>query len=110
MAVRKRDIAVSTSGVDLDLGGCELGKRLPLLVEFLSESRYADGSPRVLPTLTLFVEPGLLKACLNDRDQSMVAFVTGSSLLGLLEALETGLEADSLDWRQSGQSTRKRRG
>jgi hypothetical protein len=78
-----------------------LAERLPSLIEFLTEPQYEDGSPRELPTLTLFAESGCLKAALNDRDGGRVAFVTAVSLEALFEALEEGLVFGNLDWRQS---------
>lgn len=87
---------------------CALTERLPSLIEFLSLPQYEDGTPRELPTLTVFCEPGCLKAALNDRDGGRVAFVTAVSLEGLLVALEEGLAFSSLDWRpsRSGKSRR----
>lgn len=101
MAIRKRDIALGegTAPAKLNLG--VWGKTYPTLWEFLSLDKYDDGSPRRLPTITIFLGPDGLQACLNDRDQSLAAFVTSVSLEGLWQALEKGLKEDSLDWRRS---------
>jgi len=108
MALKKRDQAVEGPGGDNPVTQCRLAERLPLLIEWLGSARYEDGSIRVLPSMTIFVEPGCLKACLNDRDQSLVAFLSAGSLTGLLDALEAGLAEDSLDWRVANQGYKKK--
>jgi hypothetical protein len=75
--------------------------RYPALVEFLTAAVWPDGSPRAPGTLTLFCEAGAWKACLNDKDQSLVSFCTAPSPSQLLLALEGGLETDNLDWRST---------
>jgi len=83
----------------------------PDLALFLWSDQWPDTqAPRKTGTMTFFVEQGRWKACLNDRDASMVAFATDDTFLGLLELLNTGLEQDSLDWRKagSGGNSRKR--
>ncbi len=46
-----------------------------------------------------FAEGGKLKACLVDRDQNLVAFVSADGWQLLLEAIEEGLQDGRLDWR-----------
>lgn len=78
---------------------CKLAERFPTCWEFLALLTWEDGQSRVPGTVLLFSDAGTFKACLNDRDASMSAFVSGSTLTGLLEAMEKGLLAGSLDWR-----------
>jgi hypothetical protein len=73
----------------------------PALSEYLTLEEWEPGKPRKTSTIVWFVEQGLLKACINDRDASQVAFVSAESLTGLWEALEEGLAMNSLDWRFS---------
>jgi len=108
MALRKRDAAIVESQDQGALARCRLAEAFPQLIEFLVATRYEDGSPRVLPSLTIFYDAAALKACLNDRDQGLVAFISAASLTGLLEALEAGLSDDTLDWRLSQTSSSKR--
>ena len=108
MALRRRDQSIERNGSVGSVMACALAGRLANLFEFLCAEEYEDGSPRVPGTLTVFREGNMLKGCLNDRDQSLVAFVSASSFTGLLEALDAGLQADDLDWRVSGQKGKKR--
>lgn len=84
-------------------------KSWPYLIEYLTLTRYDDGSPRETATLTIFVHDGQLKASLNDRACSRVGFLTVRSLEGLLSDLEAKLQADDLDWRPSNKPQGKRR-
>lgn len=91
------------------LGGCVFASGHPRLHEFLSCAVYDDGSARKTGTLLVFVDSGLLKACLSDRDVSQVAFASANSMAGLLEALEGGLLEESLDWRVAGGGKQRKR-
>lgn len=80
------------------------------LLEFLFAEAYPDGTERKTGTLLIFADEGRLKACLSDRDQMLVGFVTGGSLMELLAAAEAALRQDSVDWRASRENGRRRRG
>jgi len=73
--------------------------RWPLLASHLFDLKYEDGSPRLTSTLMLLGEHGVVKACLNDREEARSAWVSGRTVDETLGALEVGLMADSLDWR-----------
>ena len=98
--LRRRDEARADGAPPGGFVGDELAASLPCLWEHLSEGRYPDGSNRKLSTLTLFCDAGVVKVCLNDRDQGLTAFASGPGLQGALVALEMGLAKDSLDWRK----------
>lgn len=71
----------------------------PALLEYLSVETWADGRARTTSTVLIFYDTGACKACLNDRDNGRVAFVSAGSPETVLAALERGLEDDTLDWR-----------
>jgi hypothetical protein len=74
-------------------------KKYPTLCEFLGATVWPDGAGRETGSVSLFVEGGAWKAAVNDRDASMSAYVTKTTLEGILDAIEGGLLKDSLDWR-----------
>lgn len=80
----------------------------PCLGWFMTALKYDDGVRRQLPSLSLFLNDGRLTACLNDKDNSRSAFVSGDSLASVLGALEAGLEADSLGWRPAKAFSKKK--
>lgn len=90
----------------------KLSRAYEALLTHIVATTWPDGSERQGSSLTLFVDEGALKACLNDKGNDLVAFVSAESLEGLLGALEAGLREDKLDWRPSRASgaARKRRG
>jgi hypothetical protein len=93
-----------------DVQGCAFAAVYPCLHEWLTLTRWEDGSARVPASLTLFFDDGRVKACLSDREQQRVAFVAGWTFSAVLEALEEGLVAHSLDWRPArGRSDQKGR-
>lgn len=103
-SVLKRRTASGGDGQSPDgLGVCPVLDPLPGVREMLVETRYPDGQPRQTSTLLLFVEAGVVKACLRDRDQGQSAWSSGVSVIDALEALEAGLQADTVQWRADGQ-------
>ena len=90
-------------------GGADLGadsvatgdewEEYPALLEFLASTVWPEGGVRQPGTLLVFVDEGRLKACLSDRAQGLVAFVSGCGLVGLLRAAEALLRDDTADWR-----------
>lgn len=74
-------------------------KRHPTLVEYLSCSAWDDGSERERSTLSVFIEEGRVKVCLNDREFERSLYASGDTLAGVLAALEKALAADACEWR-----------
>lgn len=108
MGIARREKSSVESGAASIGEACSIMIRYPHLWEFLTASTFEDGSARTLPSMTLFGDGRLLKACVNDKAEGTVAFVTGTTLQTILEALEEGLAGDCLDWRRSVGGGKKR--
>lgn len=80
----------------------------PALGEFLTETKYPDGKSRETSTITVFVQDGMVKVCLNDRDQGRVLFRAGEDVVTALQALEDALTGDDADWRAAAGKGRRR--
>lgn len=78
-----------------------LSELTPTLLEYLRDEQYADGTPRERATLTVFVEGGLCKVCLNDRQEGATAWASAGSLEDVLSLLEDRLAKGSAEWRRS---------
>lgn len=77
----------------------DLAKRLPGLLGWMGEVTDEAGHARQTGTLLLFAEAGMLKACLKDRQEGLMCFITASTLAGILEIADEGLRTGGLDWR-----------
>ena len=77
----------------------EFKAQFPTLFEFIGCTKYDDGSPRKTATLLCFVEAGLLKVCLNDRDVLRQAFISARTFTEALSMLDDQLSQDSVEWR-----------
>ncbi len=100
MALKRRVVTSDGSGQPLaSYASCKLAERFPTLWEFLTLSLWPDGTERCTGTMTLMAEGGMVKAALNDRDVSASCFVSGKTFTSLLEAIEKGLDGESLEWR-----------
>ena len=74
----------------------------PALFDYMCVTKYGDGSPRKTSTLLSFCEDGVFKICINDRENSRSAFVSGRSFEEALDVLETALDSDTVEWRHKG--------
>jgi len=83
-------------------------KKMPNLWEFLSATRWEDGAERETGTLLIFVEDGLVKVCLCNRDTGHVGFISARTWAEALVSVEKHLESDTVDWRLSKASKAKK--
>jgi hypothetical protein len=97
--LRKRDSKVPGTTMESILEGGRFGVQYPCLWEHLSVSQYEGGERRVLSTVTLFVDDGAVKACLNDRDNAVSGWAAGDTVEACLMALEKALRDGTVDWR-----------
>lgn len=74
-------------------------KDFPALWDLMTTTKLKDGKVRRTMTVLLFVDDGKWKACLNDRENGVTAFVSGDTAQALLMSIEEGLQGDSLEWR-----------
>jgi hypothetical protein len=75
----------------------------------LTVSHWEDGANRLPGSLILFVEDGVVKVCVNDRDSGSVAFATVPSLADVLYEVASLLASPTLEWRASKGKSRKPR-
>ena len=99
----------SSDAWDDGVAVCLDANRFPTLHEFLTLSRFDDGSQREPGSLTLFADEGLIKVCLNDKAERAVGFVTFHSFAEVLEGLEAVLRENRVDWRRSKDRGSRRR-
>jgi hypothetical protein len=100
--LQRRDSSSTTSGGS---GSCapdvKESAALPALVEFLASTSYGTGEARQTGTMLVFRDQGRWKACLNDRDQGLVAFLTVDELVDLALTVDLAIQGGKLDWRAS---------
>lgn len=72
----------------------------PAWFEWMTTDAWEDGTARETSTLLVFVEDGLWKCCFNDREGSRRLWVSGSTLGGMLGALDASLRTGEGDWRE----------
>jgi len=74
----------------------------PNLYEYLTLTRWQDGSIRQTSTLTIFIDNRALKIVINDRDNQRSAFFNARTWGECLVKLETALSDDTVDWKSKG--------
>jgi len=107
MGVKKRERPEAGRGGQANGVDCNVLSGLPTLLSYLTDDKYEDGSPRQRSTLTLFIEEGMVKLALNDRQEHASLYLAAEGLGTALEALESKLEAGTGDWRAWNNRTRK---
>lgn len=98
MPIKRRQQAGS-KGQSLVASDPVFEKVHPNLYEMMTATTFEDGSKRQTSTLNIFVDDGCFKACLNDRAEGQVAFVTDETVQGLLGAVEEQLATGAIQWR-----------
>jgi hypothetical protein len=101
MVIRRQERAGQSAAPVEALVDTAFLNAFPDLHDHMTQVRWEDGSLRNTSSVTLFIEGAQWKACLNDRDAGLVAFVAGRSFNDVLRALNDGIKGDTLDWRPS---------
>lgn len=94
-----------TARNDAPFSDRNFAKDYPTLHEMLTATQYGDNQPRVTSTLLIFVENGILRFCLNDRDNSRSAFFTAETFSDGLEAIDSALLSNKVDWRMKNRTS-----
>jgi hypothetical protein len=80
----------------------------PSLYRFLAELR-KKGHQMTSGTMTMFVEDGVYKLCLNDRPLDRSAFVAGNALAETFRIANDQLRTETVRWRQKGYQSQPNR-
>jgi hypothetical protein len=84
----------------------------PNLADFLCQTSWEDAAgkreSRTPGSLTVFVEMGKVKLCLNDKALMRVGFLSADSMEEALINAERKLGDDSVDWRPSDEARKKK--
>lgn len=99
MALPRRSQSGEDGHILLSSDAGEFGLKYPTLWEFLTRTKWENGDRRETGTLLVFVDLGLLKCCLSDRDSGEVAFLAGADFDALMATVESGLAHSSIEWR-----------
>lgn len=105
--MKKPDSPTIRKDMSLELRDEQFIKKFPTVYEYLVTSKWDDGSERESSTLSVFVEDGMLKIALNDRDQHRSLYVSAETLQGALAALEKAVSGSMPEWRSWGKRGKK---
>lgn len=105
MAIKKESGDSTSSDVVTSFSDPLLKSSYPTLHDYLTDTKFEDGSPRVSSTLTIVADDGKFTGFLNDRHNDRSLCVESSSFNGLLNELEDGLTADKIPWKRRRNSS-----
>lgn len=103
MSFLRKQVPVPEGGQSAEPVDRDFLLTFPALAEYLTAHAYPDGTARERSTVSVFFEDGQFKACLNERDQGLVLFVSEGKFGCLFEALELLLQSEHVPWRVSKQ-------
>lgn len=109
MALAKPSAAAPSAGANGAVADSEFVVLYPQLAEYVTGTRWDDGTDRESSSLLIFAEAGLWKCCLNDRALGRKLWATGTTLEGALAVLDSVLVSSGADWRPDKQPARSRR-
>lgn len=102
MALSRKMLPLNNGGVRLPKWtDDDFMKDLPEFTSFLMDEQYVSGERRVTGSISFFVQEGVLKAAVNDKDRNAVAFISAQGFYELLQLINDGIKDDSLEWKLS---------
>jgi len=78
----------------------------PTLAAYLTDVRYQDNTPRTTSTVLIFCEQGVLRLCVNDRDNNRSVFFTGETIEAALLSAENAIATNTAEWKSRQGYTR----
>lgn len=73
----------------------------PAVVEYLTADKFPDGAARERSVLSIFIEDGRVKACLNDRDGGRTLWRSGDGIEDCVALLDLAITDGTADWRRA---------
>lgn len=98
--IKRRAVKVEGGDGSAEFDPDEFALHYTTLWEYLTLSRFEDGSPRKTSSLTVFADDGCLKAVLKDRDASLCLWAAAPSMTGLFTLLDSMLNNPETAWRR----------
>lgn len=100
--MKKPDVRMNGTPLDKPWGVDDWKGEYPNLTDMLLCTKWDDATFRTTSTLLVFVEDGVLKACLNDRHYNRSAFFTSDTMESLVVKIELALTNGTVEWRSRG--------
>ncbi len=75
-------------------------KNFPVIVQYLTDSKWEDGKPRELSTLSINFSTGKANVGLSDHALQQSVYTTADTVQEALKLLEKALVTDSASWRR----------
>lgn len=97
--IRKPKPGERTGPVEPIFNDADFKASYPSITDHLTAVRYEDGSNRATSTLLIFCDTGVLRVCLNDRDNNRSVFFTGETMEAALLSAENALATNTVEWR-----------
>lgn len=111
MAFVRRGLSAAVKGGESSpFPDSKFAKDWPAVYEYMTESKYPDGTARKTSSLTLFCEDCQLKLCLTEKNEGLVLFAAGKTLQTALNALDGLLAGEETPWRKSQYGATQRGG
>lgn len=102
MAMALRKIGASATGAAQGGPGLADRETWAHILEYLTETKYPDGSAREPSSLIIVADTSGWRGCVSDKDNQRTMWKAADSVEALLNALEEALASDDpTHWRQS---------
>jgi len=97
----KKPESVVGGAMDRPAQECDLALRWTGVWEFVTATKWDDGTKRVPGTMLLMFEDGVFKAMLNDKANGRIAFLSGQTWEDLMNLVNDAVRTDDADWRKA---------
>lgn len=95
----KRNSVVATPGGPLARPDDKDLARYPVILEWMTETSFEDGTPREVSTLAVSIKDGRVQLALNDKEERRSVYTSARTLSEALRALDKALGEGTCEWR-----------
>lgn len=78
----------------------------PAVTEYLAVGAYPDGTARERAVISIFIEEGRVKCCLNDRDTGRTLWRSAGGIEACIGLIDDAIAEGTADWRRAAGSGR----
>lgn len=95
--MRKKSVVHAGAGPAASVDGLA---KLPRLAEWMTSTAYEDGTPRIVPTMTVWCSNGEWKVNLRDRAEGLCLWLSATSYVELVKMIDLACLDESYPWRR----------
>jgi hypothetical protein len=97
--LEKKETRKVIGGPAVRISDVKFAGAYPTLYDYLTQVQWPDNTPRQTGSVLIFVDGGMVKGMLRDREMGVCCWVASDTLSNLFAVLEAAVRDPKTDWR-----------